>query len=547
MLLLAYQNHMATEISEKMLQDSVHRQQDLRNSLWANLLIQRATALALSSSLKNDPTDAEKADMVLASISNFFPEENNRSPEQKELLLKVQHVHTIMHETYDNHLGKMVDEVNEIGATLNTTESKEWYGLLDHNAELIQDLKARRLYSLATYLLFAFYMIFLGWMSHRKKKAELFLRQSEKRLKVLVEASFEGIAIVKNNAVTEVNSAFESMFEAKGADIVGRPLCEFIAIPDQPALIDDDSFYERILSAPELIGIRAVGSQLPIEISIRDSFNDDQAIKIIAIRDLTEKKLTKNLRIEKESAERANQAKSVFLANMSHELRTPMHGILSFARFGMNASDQESAVTYKSYFKEIYDSGDQLMELLNDLLDLAKLESGKMTYSMAPGDLIVLCDRIKSEMSAFATEKNLKINLHLEKTQDFIIIMDISRIGQVIRNILSNAIKFSIPCTEIGIHIEQSSQSVTCHITNTGTGIPQSERETIFDKFVQSSKTKTGAGGTGLGLAICKEIIMSHHGKIWITSSDDSLTTFTFEIPLRQPEISEEAHKKEVA
>jgi signal transduction histidine kinase len=243
-----------------------------------------------------------------------------------------------------------------------------------------------------------------------------------------------------------------------------------------------------------------------------------------------DRKLAEHLRSEKDVAEKANHAKSVFLANMSHELRTPMHGILSFAKFGQQKIGTATQEKLKSYFDEIHDSGLRLMSLLNDLLDLSKLESGKIVYSMRESDLSEITSSVVSEMTAFAEEKKVKVKVDsLESKVSGI--FDGERVMQVVRNLLSNAIKFSEKETTIQITIGQSAENLICQVTNQGLGIPESELETIFDKFVQSSKTKTGAGGTGLGLAICKEIINQHGGKIWAESKENGETRFIFEIP----------------
>lgn len=227
-------------------------------------------------------------------------------------------------------------------------------------------------------------------------------------------------------------------------------------------------------------------------------------------------------------AEAANQAKSAFLANMSHELRTPMHGILSYARFGQTKIDFSPKEKIKSYFDEIHESGSNLMNLLNDLLDLTKLESGKVDYNMQERDLIDVTEGVKSELVMLANEKDLTIEiLNTEPIKGF---FDQEKIGQVVRNILSNAIKFSHRGSIIKVFYNQTELRIRCCVLNRGVGIPQAELETVFDKFAQSSKTKTGSGGTGLGLAICREIIQQHNGMIW-AESDDTDTKFTFELP----------------
>jgi signal transduction histidine kinase len=232
---------------------------------------------------------------------------------------------------------------------------------------------------------------------------------------------------------------------------------------------------------------------------------------------------------EKEMAQRANSFKTQFLANISHELRTPMHGILSFARFGQQKFETASKEKLKSYFDEIHESGARLMSLLNDLLDLSKLEAGKTTYSMTEEDLVQITKVIQSELGAFALEKGVAIEV-ISSSPTVLAVFDGEKIMQVVRNILSNAIKFSNPGTTIKMALEDQNQNVRCRVINHGVGIPDGELETIFEKFIQSSKTKTGAGGTGLGLAICREIILHHGGKIWAEGKTPGETHFVFQL-----------------
>lgn len=205
-----------------------------------------------------------------------------------------------------------------------------------------------------------------------------------------------------------------------------------------------------------------------------------------------------------------------------------MHGILSFSRFGQKKTGTAPNEKIRSYFDEIQDSGNRLMSLLNDLLDLAKLEAGKVEYSMTVTELSQIARSVCSELEAFAREREVGLEV---SGGDVVGKVDSGKIMQALRNLLSNAIKFSHPGTTARILFLRHSGKIRCQVANHGVGIPESELDTIFDKFVQSSKTKTGAGGTGLGLAITKEIIEQHGGIIWAESEKGGETRFVIELP----------------
>jgi signal transduction histidine kinase len=227
----------------------------------------------------------------------------------------------------------------------------------------------------------------------------------------------------------------------------------------------------------------------------------------------------------------ANQAKSEFLANMSHELRTPLHSILSFASFGTKKYAGAKPQKLLDYFNRIKRSGQTLLELLNDLLDLAKLESGKAMFAFEPSDLGILVRTVTNELDTLLSERNLSIR-HERSKFDGQVALDAERIKQVLRNLLNNAIKFSPEGGTIDVAVCCVAGSVRVSVCDQGPGIPQDELEAVFDKFIQSSKTKTGAGGTGLGLAICLEIVTAHKGRIWAQNRPEGGAVFSFEIPL---------------
>ena len=245
----------------------------------------------------------------------------------------------------------------------------------------------------------------------------------------------------------------------------------------------------------------------------------------------------------KESAEMANREKSRFLSNMSHELRTPMHAILSFASMALKKPDDQEKVV--RYLNNIKISGNRLTNLLNDLLDLAKLESGKIELDLNIEDVTAVVEYALTEVESLIAEKS--ITIEFDNSQYFECYLDRKLIIQVLINLFSNAIKFSPSESKISILLDKHEmvlgdgiqEAIKISVIDEGIGIPQNELGHVFDKFIQSSKTQTQAGGTGLGLPITKEIIELHSGKIWAESSSGNLdkgSVFKILLPVKQAE-----------
>ncbi len=254
-----------------------------------------------------------------------------------------------------------------------------------------------------------------------------------------------------------------------------------------------------------------------------------------------ERMLAKRQRVEAENsrllaqAQEANQAKSTFLANMSHELRTPLHVILSFADFGLEKAGTAPVEKLRDYFARIDQCGKVLLTLVNTLLDLAKLEAGKMTFEFERTALSVLLTAVADEFTSLVAARHLTVHL-LPLAEAPAVLLDATTIMQVLRNLLSNAVKFSPDGGTITLSMHREGQSVVVAIRDQGRGVPAEELETIFDKFVQSSHTQTGAGGTGLGLSICREIIAAHQGHIWAANAPEGGAVFSFALPLPAPD-----------
>ena len=232
-------------------------------------------------------------------------------------------------------------------------------------------------------------------------------------------------------------------------------------------------------------------------------------------------------------AERASRAKSEFLSNMSHELRTPLHGMLSCARLGADRVNRAEPAKLQEYFRLIHESGQRLLLLLNDLLDLSKLEAGRMEFRMTSIDLAAIVRDVASELGPYFETRSLYLNLRLPKVAP--VRGDAERLAQVVRNLLSNAGKFAPEGSTIDVDLGTNTASPApawrLTVEDAGPGIPEAELTRVFEKFVQSTLTATGAGGSGLGLAICHEIVAHHCGIISAGNRPAGGACFTVLLP----------------
>lgn len=265
---------------------------------------------------------------------------------------------------------------------------------------------------------------------------------------------------------------------------------------------------------------------------------------------------TADLRMAMEAAERANRAKSDFLANMSHELRTPMHAVLSFAKLGgaKASADTSEGSNSRRYFGRILESGERLLRLVDDLLDLSKMEAGRMTYDLGAHDLAEVATGVVTELEEMARTRGVRLECFTPEGR-FLARIDRDRMAQVLRNLLSNALRYTPAGKSVRVEIESVSMCLTSRrdvspgpsqvlrVVDEGVGIPDGELDSIFEKFVQSSKTKSGAGGTGLGLPICREIVEAHGGEIFASHAPGGGAVLTVILPtmatVQRPECAE--------
>jgi two-component system CheB/CheR fusion protein len=382
-----------------------------------------------------------------------------------------------------------------------------------------------------------------------KKEALKIIEDSEIRYNLLLMRSPFAFAIFKgeNMIISLANKSIKKLWGKGDDDVVeGKAIIELL--PE----IKDTSF-PRLLNDVFTTGIPFYGDEVLAPL-VRNGkleeayFNfvyqpyyeaDETILGVVVIAfDVTSHVTAKNeliiaksdAEIKTQIAEDAVKAKQQFLSNMSHEIRTPMNAIIGFTNVILKTNLDDSQ---KEYLNAIKISGDALVILINDILDLAKVDSGKMNFEQIPFDLSVSIDTVFQLFEAKVKEKNIEFIKEFDKNIPAILIGDSMRLRQIILNLVSNAIKFTskgkITMAVRMLHEDEEKVSIELKLTDTGIGIPNNKLEHIFNNFEQAHKeTSSSYGGTGLGLAIVKQLVERQGGTIIVSSELGKGSTFGF-------------------
>jgi PAS domain S-box-containing protein len=402
--------------------------------------------------------------------------------------------------------------------------------------------------------LFALLLAAAEWVSRGaeaklRRRAETALRAlqvSEERLASILEIAPEAIVAADRDSRIELfNRGAEHVFGYSAAEVIGRPIEILLPERIRARLLPQDGrraagklWANEFDMQQEMLGLRRDGTEFPAEASVFQLATDDELAFALILRDVTDRKRQeRDLRHAKETAELANRAKSEFLANMSHELRTPLNAIIGFSQIINSRMFGADIDRYVDYAHDIHNSGKDLLKIINDILDLSKIEAGQMNLSDQAVDLdrvIAGCIKVVAERAQrgrITIERNLPERLPRLWADEL-------RVKQMVNNLLTNAVKFTEPGGRVVISVRSGAtpaghpDGIDIVVRDTGIGMDPSEIPVALSPFGQVDQGLARRHeGTGLGLPLVRRMIELHQGELSISSARGKGTTATLHFP----------------
>jgi PAS domain S-box-containing protein len=382
-------------------------------------------------------------------------------------------------------------------------------------------------------------LIVVAIAEEERRSALARVAESEARARLIVDTAHDAfIGIDSAGRIVTWNAQAEATFGWTRAEAMGRNLAETI-IP--PAFRDAHNngmrrFHETgdapvVNQRLELTALHRSGREFPIELTITSPMRVENGFFFGAfLRDISDRReRDAELRRAKDSAEAATRAKSEFLANMSHELRTPLNGVLGYAQ--LLQRDRSLSAGQREALDAISKCGSQLLDLINDVLDLSKIEAGRLDIHEGPTDLAKLVADLRFVVAEAADRKGLRLTTTIEPDVPRWVVLDGRHLRQVLLNLLGNAIKFTA-AGDVRLRVARDGPGrVSFDVSDTGIGIEPEALTEIFAAFAQT-RTGAAAGGTGLGLAICDHLITRMGGELDVESVLGRGSRFWFALPL---------------
>nr|WP_255604075.1 ATP-binding protein [Oscillochloris sp. ZM17-4] len=358
----------------------------------------------------------------------------------------------------------------------------------------------------------------------------------------IVEYAVDGIMIIdERDTITTFNPAAEHMFGYTAAEIVGQPISRLVPDPLHRQ-------YKLISIGNEIIGRRKDNSVFPMDLTSGQLVLESRRLYVVILRDATRRKQAEEeLQRARDAAEAASRAKSTFLANMSHELRTPLNAIIGYSELLIEDAADVERESLESDLRRIHRAGANLLSMISDILDISKIEAGKMDLRYENFALAPMLSDVELTVAPLAAQNNNRFEIGYAG-EPATLFADPMRVRQILVNLLGNACKFTERGT-ISLRIQQSADSIIFEVADTGIGMTPEQLARLFQPFTQADDSTTRKyGGTGLGLALTRHFCQMMGGTVDVASTPDRGSTFTVCLPLRAPEevVAEEVDRDAV-
>jgi PAS domain S-box-containing protein len=349
------------------------------------------------------------------------------------------------------------------------------------------------------------------------------LKLAEKKLRWMLEVAPDAIlGVDASGSIELVNAQCERLFGYERDELVGLPV--EMLIPDGLRPVEAG----QVGAGQELATLHKDGTGIPVEISLSALETPGGRLTMAAVRDITDRKrIERQLREQNVELERASQAKDNFLASMSHELRTPLNAIIGFTGTVLMRLPGPLNAEQEHQLRLVQASGKHLLSIINDLLDLAKIESGRVQIALEPVDCRRVVEEIVQSLQPLADSKGLALRVEASENTPAVAIADRRALGQILINLVNNAIKFT-DSGEVRVRLLPASDGpLRIEVQDTGSGIPQEDLDRVFCAFERSAATaKASDEGTGLGLHISQKLAELLHATITVSSVVGQGSTF---------------------
>ena len=386
--------------------------------------------------------------------------------------------------------------------------------------------------------------LLIGTDNTARKQVEEEQKQSDQRLRdqqfytrSLIESNIDALMTTDPaGIITDVNKQMEALTGSTRDELIGAPFKDCFTEPSRAEAGIKRVLNEKSLTDYELTARARDGKQTVVSYNATTFYDRNRTLQGVfaAARDVTEsKRVEQELQQARAVAESANRTKSDFLASMSHEIRTPMNAIMGIADLLAKTSLSPEQDKYVQIFRR---SGDNLLNLINDILDLSKVEASQLDLERTGFSLSDHLEKVIEMVAPRAHEKNLTLAYEIAPNVSNYLVGDPTRLRQVLLNLLGNSIKFT-ETGNVALQVELDEDSsvpaaLRFTVTDTGIGIADEKLASVFERFTQAdSSTTRRFGGSGLGLTISKRLVELMGGRIWVSSTVDQGSAFAFAVP----------------